>query len=166
MSRNIKRLTTVFVTLFLLFTFGVSPSQAAPLSSTVQSSLKIADVPVADPLSSHAYPGKVIRTCGSGQFGFGNFGQLSNYLSKSRGWYLNKNRVWQSPNDTATWSAFCTITDGKARMYQTVGGLVISHSPTKLGDGTRIDFRPTSSSGGYTIDINNNGTQYKVHRVK
>lgn len=156
----------IFVALFLLFTFGVSPSQAAPLPSTVQSSLKIADVPIADPLASITFPSKVIRTCGSGQFGFGNFGQLSNYLSKTRGWSLNKNRVWQSPNDTATWSVFCTITDGKARMYQSALGIVVSHSPTKLGDGTRIDFRNNSKSGGYTLDINNKGLMYKVHRIR
>lgn len=41
----------------------------------------------------------------------------------------------------------------------------VNPSTVHLDDGTRLDFRTTSKSGGYTIDINNNVNSklFKVH---
>lgn len=107
----------------------------------------------------------VIRYCGSGWFNpWRNFAELSNNLSNSRGWYLNSNRVWQSPSDTATWELYCALTNGRATLNASPGGFVTATpSPIYLSDGTRIDFRAQASSPGYTIDINAKGTIYKVH---
>jgi hypothetical protein len=33
----------------------------------------------------------------------------------------------------------------------------------ELPDGTLVEIRPQSSSGGATIDVSQGGTQYKVH---
>lgn len=42
---------------------------------------------------------------------------------------------------------------------------VVEPSTVLLDDGTRLDFRTASKSGGYTIDINNNVNSkiFKIH---
>lgn len=87
-----------------------------------------------------------------------NFDQMRSYLD---GTYRRNGRVWQAPSDEAVWRLWCGATKGSAILN---GATAIPNRIT-LNDGTILSFRASSSSGGYTIDINslNHSKLFKVH---
>lgn len=103
------------------------------------------------------------RFCTSGYFRWSTFSSFKSWMDAR--YYRNANKVWQSPSDNATWDIWCRATSSRASLTTTsTGTTVVNPSVIYLADGTRMGFRATSKSGGYTIDINTKGTIYKVHR--
>lgn len=100
------------------------------------------------------------RFCGGGSIFFGNnFESLRMNLDNS---FPRSGRVWQAPNDTAVWKKWCEI-QGQTASWGLGSGA--KPSSVKLDDGTRVGFRATSKSGGFTIDINSptHSKDFKVH---
>lgn len=114
--------------------------------------------PIAAPPVADAQP--VVRDCPGNNYVtlYTNFDELRSYLN---GKYRKKGRVWQAPNDEAVWRLWCGATHGSAILN---GSNAIPNRIT-LNDGTRVSFRPGSTSGGYTIDIRslNHSKNFKVH---
>lgn len=157
----LRTLASIFLSICLASVLSAGPASATP-SERLHETESTTQPPV--PAAGTQGIQQVVATCPSGYYGFSGYASLADYLRYTKGWYLNSKNVWQSPNDNETWTLYCQITSSAAYMYISGSNLYVSPSPVYLGDGTRIDFRTTSSSGGYTIDINNNGTIYKVHR--
>lgn len=105
------------------------------------------------------------KFCTNDVFGWTTFESMRDSLNS---WYsINKNRVWQAPDDNSVWKTWCHITNGEASIRQ-VGNEdeVIKPSPRyDLNDGTVNYFRTESKSGGYTIDINPQHLEgtWKIH---
>lgn len=78
----------------------------------------------------------------------------------------NSNQVWQTDSNDEIWQVYCFASGGKAVIAYS-GSRLISLSPSHviLSDGTRVDLRIASASGGWTVDINRPGVSklYKVH---
>jgi hypothetical protein len=161
----VKMKLRIFASIFLSLSLA-SVLAAGPVSATTHERLAESESNTQPAVPAAGTQGiqQVVATCLSGYYGYGSYAILADYLRYTKGWYLNSKNVWQSPNDNETWTLYCQITSSAAYMYISGSNLYVSPSPVYLGDGTRIDYRTTSSSGGYTIDINNNGTIYKVHR--
>lgn len=103
------------------------------------------------------------RFCPSGYFGWNSFSDLRDNLDQR---YPRDGRIWRVPSDNEVWELWCTATHSQASMKTTQGQEpVVKPSTVFLDDGTRLDFRTASKSGGYTIDINNNVNSkiFKIH---
>ena len=103
------------------------------------------------------------RWCPSGYFGWSDFGGFRGWLDQR---YGRQGRIWSVPNDGVVWDIWCRVTNSKATLQQRSGqNAVVSPSTVFLNDGTRLDFRTSSRSGGYTIDINTttHTKNFKVH---
>lgn len=100
--------------------------------------------------------------CESGYFGWAKFPGFKTWMDNH---YERVNRVWQTPGNNATWTVWCRITSSQAVIIRDADGTTdVRPDVVYLDDGTRMGFRTYSKSGGYTIDINHDGTIWKVHR--
>lgn len=136
-----------------LVSAAASTSQQTPTASSAQSS------PVSSPATASGG-----AWCGPSNTP-ANFAGMERYLNVKFG-QRNKNQVWRASSNIEVWRVYCFASGGKAKMgYH--GNRLTSLTPSyiRLSDGTRVDFRITSSSGGWTVDINRPGVSklYKVH---
>lgn len=154
LAKNIAKIatTTTAAAALLVSTGGAAYAESPSISVTPES---------AQAVTSQADVGG--RWCSGSEFGWNDFPSFKSWLDQN--YALNSNNVWQAPNDDAVWDVWCHVTDGQAQLTDNGGAISVTPNVVNLGDGTRVGFRPTSKSGGYTIDINNNGTIYKVHRI-
>ncbi len=103
------------------------------------------------------------RWCAPGYFGFVAWKDLAPWMHKKYP-YRAKTQVWQAPNDESVWETFCVLTSSKGY----TGGQIGYPKNFKMPDGTTVNLRLASKSGGYTIDLKRPGAKklYKVHVAK
>ncbi|WP_150114459.1 hypothetical protein [Corynebacterium oculi] len=94
-----------------------------------------------------------------------SFLELSDFLSAK---FQKNGRVWQAQDDQAVSDAWCSLNGNRASVANADGQISADPSERTLGDGTKLSFRGTSKSGGYTIDINSpdRTKNFKVHVAK
>lgn len=94
-----------------------------------------------------------------------DFRALETYLNVYFG-ARNANQVWQADSNAEIWRVYCFASGGRAKISYS-GSRLIDLTPPfiRLSDGTRVDIRIASASGGWTVDINRPGVAklYKVH---
>ncbi|MDN5693348.1 MAG: hypothetical protein DI613_19965 [Kocuria rhizophila] len=94
-----------------------------------------------------------------------DFRALEIYLNVMFG-ARNSNQVWQADSDSEVWKVYCFASGGRASItYSGTKLIELTPSYVRLGDGTRVDVRTYSASGGWTVDIKRPGVTklYKVH---
>lgn len=94
-----------------------------------------------------------------------SFSELSDFLS---GKFQKNGRVWQAPDNAAVVDVWCQLNENYASVSHDGGVVTADPAERTLGDGTKLSFRGTSKSGGYTIDINtpDRTKNFKVHVAK
>ena len=103
------------------------------------------------------------RWCPPDHFGFASWKYLEPWLNKKYA-YRAKTQVWQAPNDASVWNTFCILTFSKGYTVDQTG----YPKNFKMADGTTVNLRLASKSGGYTIDLKRPNVKklYKVHVAK
>lgn len=115
-------------------------------------------------------PGRTKRCTDGGTGGIfnahpANFGQAQKILNAGMP-YRSSTQVWQADNNNEVWIYWCWLTDYTGSVAGIDGtNPVVRPAKYYLSDGTLIMFRPTSKSGGYTVDIKSpyNSKPYKIH---
>lgn len=124
----------------------------------------VAPASAAAPSTSNVEPTSSSQWCNN-HFGFANYSGLRSWLTGQFG-APNSNQVWQASSNADVFLVWCVVTEGDGVLTTADNG-VQSVTPTtvNLGDGTRLDYRTYSGSGGHAIDINVPGVTklYKVH---